>query len=121
MAQRGLAVVTGAAGGIGASICERLVSDGFAVAALDLDENGLAALAESHGSALSRHKVDLTDEHQTRSAIDKIERGEGPIEALVNGNRIEQQVATRLQADASSQPVDVFQQRVIEREARQLP
>jgi 3-oxoacyl-[acyl-carrier protein] reductase len=49
MAQRGLAVVTGAAGGIGASICERLIGDGFAVAALDLDENGLAALAESHG------------------------------------------------------------------------
>jgi 2-hydroxycyclohexanecarboxyl-CoA dehydrogenase len=99
MAQRGLAVVTGAAGGIGASICERLIGDGFAVAALDLDENGLAALAESHGSGLSRHKVDLTDEHQTRSAIDKIERAEGPIEALVNvlgwtkGSRFDQETS----------------------------
>jgi 2-hydroxycyclohexanecarboxyl-CoA dehydrogenase len=99
MAQGRLAVVTGAAGGIGASICERLIADGFDVAALDIDENGLAALGESNKAGLSRHRVDLTDEYQTRSTIDRIERLEGPVEALVNvlgwtkGSRFDQETS----------------------------
>ena len=41
-----MAVVTGAAGGIGAAICRRLAADGFAVACVDLRSGDLTALAD---------------------------------------------------------------------------
>jgi 2-hydroxycyclohexanecarboxyl-CoA dehydrogenase len=99
MAERRLAVVTGAAGGIGASICDRLVADGFSVAALDLNGDGLRPLAERHGLAVSIHQLDLTDERETCAAIARIESGEGAIEALVNvlgwtaGSRFDQETS----------------------------
>ena len=99
MAERRLAVVTGAAGGIGASICDRLVADGFSIAALDLNGDGLRRLAERHGPAVSIHQLDLTDERETRAAIARIESGEGAIEALVNvlgwtaGSRFDQETS----------------------------
>jgi NAD(P)-dependent dehydrogenase (short-subunit alcohol dehydrogenase family) len=40
-----IAVVTGAAGGIGAAICRRLARDGFALACLDLREAEVQQLA----------------------------------------------------------------------------
>jgi NAD(P)-dependent dehydrogenase (short-subunit alcohol dehydrogenase family) len=42
----GVVVVTGAAGGMGAAVCERLASDGYAVVAIDRNKNRLAALRE---------------------------------------------------------------------------
>ena len=55
----GIAVVTGAAGGIGSAICRRLAAGGYRVAATDLDVDQCQALArELNGSA---HALDVTD------------------------------------------------------------
>ena len=44
MARGRIALVTGAAGGIGQAVVARLVSDGFRVAAVDIDEERMADL-----------------------------------------------------------------------------
>ena len=49
-AKQPLALVTGAARGMGAAIAMRLLGDGVRILALDRDEEGLAALAARHGS-----------------------------------------------------------------------
>lgn len=62
----GLAVVTGATGGIGLAIVQRLLDSGWEVAGLDI------------GPAVARHAayrhitVDLCDEHATRQALDTL-------------------------------------------------
>ena len=82
--RRRLAVVTGAAGGIGSSVCERLLADGFRVAGLDNDEERLAALASRLGPSLRPHPVDQTDEAGIRRTMAAIETVEGGIDAFVN-------------------------------------
>ena len=55
----GIAVVTGAAGGIGSAICRRMAAGGYRVAATDLQVDQCQALArELNGSA---HALDVTD------------------------------------------------------------
>ena len=50
-----IAVVTGAASGIGLALAERFASAGMHVVLADVDEAGLAAAAETHRCAGRRH------------------------------------------------------------------
>lgn len=81
------AIVTGAARGIGAEVARRLAADGFAVAALDLDETALAATvheltgAGHHAIAVS---VDVSDEDAVNGAVEKVASELGPPLVLVN-------------------------------------
>jgi len=87
MPENKVALVTGAAGGIGQSVVLRLLSDGFSVAAMDINQAGLAELTErakEHAGKLSIWPCDQTDEQQTREAVAKIESRLGPVEGLVN-------------------------------------
>jgi 2-hydroxycyclohexanecarboxyl-CoA dehydrogenase len=68
------AVVTGGASGIGRAVAERLRSDGFRVAVLDLTPTD-----DGFG-----HVVDVTDRTQVDSAISAIREELGPILVLVN-------------------------------------
>jgi NAD(P)-dependent dehydrogenase (short-subunit alcohol dehydrogenase family) len=78
-----VAVVTGAAGGIGGAICRRLSADGFTVACLDLG----AAEAASVASDLPRARgygVDVRDAASVRSAADRVRADLGMPWLLVN-------------------------------------
>ena len=79
-----LVVVTGAAGGIGAAVCQRLMRDGMRVVALDIDKSGLDQLKSELGTPLETLKVDQTKEEEVRNAISDIEMRIGSIDALVN-------------------------------------
>jgi 2-hydroxycyclohexanecarboxyl-CoA dehydrogenase len=84
MAAGMIALVTGAAGGIGQAVVRRLASDGFHVAAMDINEAGLKAVAKSGGDAVSIWPCDQTVENQVRATVAAIESQRGPVEALVN-------------------------------------
>jgi 2,3-dihydro-2,3-dihydroxybenzoate dehydrogenase len=73
------AVVTGAAGGIGAAVARALTADGVTVAALD---SNAAALKELDG--VHAYPVDVSASAQVDAVIDQVERELGPIAYLVN-------------------------------------
>jgi NAD(P)-dependent dehydrogenase (short-subunit alcohol dehydrogenase family) len=77
------AVVTGAAGGIGAAVARRLGRDGFAVACLDLDADGAGRVAAEIPGAIAVG-VDVADEEQLTAAAARIRAALGDPWLLVN-------------------------------------
>ncbi|EHB58869.1 3-oxoacyl-(acyl-carrier-protein) reductase [Mycolicibacterium rhodesiae JS60] len=85
-AQR-VAVVTGAARGIGAAVAHRLAADGLAVAVLDRDGEGAQAVASSIGGSGGRAMAvtaDITSAEQIEEAIASVCSGLGDPTVLVN-------------------------------------
>ncbi|MFF7864956.1 2,3-dihydro-2,3-dihydroxybenzoate dehydrogenase [Streptomyces qaidamensis] len=87
-AQRGaVALVTGAAGGIGGAVVRALAEQGTAVAAVDRDEGALhRCVAELSGSGLpvTACPADVTDADEVEAAVATAEERLGPVEYLVN-------------------------------------
>lgn len=73
-----VALVTGAASGIGRACVQRLARDGVAVAAVDLDADGIEDVA-----ALALH-ADVTNAAAVAAAVARTESELGPLDVAVN-------------------------------------
>jgi 3-oxoacyl-[acyl-carrier protein] reductase len=82
-----VAIVTGAARGIGAATAKRLAADGMAVAALDLDASTCAgtvdAISGAGGQAVAVG-ADVSDAAQVEAAVGKVAAELGPPVVLIN-------------------------------------
>ncbi|MFJ1757110.1 3-oxoacyl-ACP reductase FabG [Kitasatospora sp. NPDC088134] len=82
-----VAVVTGAARGIGAATALRLAADGYAVAVVDLEESnakGTAEAIEAAGGRALAVGADVSDAAQVQAAVDRIAAELGAPVVLVN-------------------------------------
>ncbi|MEO1063682.1 MAG: SDR family NAD(P)-dependent oxidoreductase [Actinomycetota bacterium] len=82
-----VAVVTGAASGIGRASAIRLAADGAELALLDIDERGLAETAaqiEADGGRAVPVRVDLLERDEIRAAFDAVRAELGAVTILHN-------------------------------------
>jgi NAD(P)-dependent dehydrogenase (short-subunit alcohol dehydrogenase family) len=82
-----VAIVTGAASGIGAAIARQLAGSGARVAVTDIDADGAKALAESiaaEGGAAIAITVDVTKPEQIEAAVSKTQSEFGALHLAVN-------------------------------------
>src|SRR3954452_11499786 len=82
-----VAIVTGAARGLGAATALRLADDGFAVAVIDLDEGAAKATVDAIEAAGGRGLAvgaDVSDSEAVGTAVARIAAELGPPVVLVN-------------------------------------
>src|SRR5262245_34708426 len=80
-----IAVITGAATGIGKAAAVRLAAEGASVEILDLsDSSGVCAEINAQGGKANGQTCDVTDEAQLKQALANIEGRHGRVDILVN-------------------------------------
>jgi short-subunit dehydrogenase len=81
-----VAVVTGAASGMGRALCLELAQEGVRLGLLDRNAEGLASLTEElrqQGAPCSQAVADVSDRQAVRSAIQNLTAELGPVDVLI--------------------------------------
>lgn len=83
-----VAVITGAAGGIGRQLAFELQRKGCPVALVDIDSAGLSRLEQDlrseAGPAVTSHAVDVSDKEQMKALAQEIAHSHGTVDILIN-------------------------------------
>ncbi|MFT8897506.1 MAG: acetoin reductase [Acetobacter sp.] len=92
-ASQKVALVTGAAQGIGRGIALRLVRDGFAVALVDIKREALDGVAQeihTQGGTCTTFSADIGDREQVRAAVEHADQTLGGFDVMINNAGIAQ-------------------------------
>ncbi|MGQ7843975.1 SDR family NAD(P)-dependent oxidoreductase [Granulosicoccus sp. 3-233] len=84
MTDKPLALVTGAAQGIGYACAEALAEQGARLILCDIDEHGVQTAADQLGGGAVAFTCDMGDTDQIEAMFDSIEAEHGVVEILVN-------------------------------------
>lgn len=84
MTTESIALVTGAAQGIGYACAEALAADGHRLMLADINADGADAAARKLGGGAAGFACDMADAAQIGSLFDRIEAEYGPVGVLVN-------------------------------------
>lgn len=79
-----VALVTGAAGGLGVATARMLVDEGYAVAMADVNGDALRNAAVAIDRQAQAYAFDVSDARAVDDACTSVERELGPIDALIN-------------------------------------
>ena len=79
-----IAIITGAARGMGAATARAFVREGATVIVADLHESEGQALVEELGSAASFHRLDVSSESEWQAVVAAVMARHGRIDSLVN-------------------------------------
>src|SRR5215831_15890098 len=79
-----VAVVTGAASGIGLAISKKLLQEGAVVALFDINKESLDAEFAKYNGSVRIIPIDITDESAVSNAINELINLYGKIDMLVN-------------------------------------
>ena len=79
-----VAIITGAASGIGLSISEKLIELGAYVAVLDVNENSLLRNFQQYNGKVSMYAMDITNQQLIATTVAEITEKFGGVDILIN-------------------------------------
>lgn len=82
--QKPVALVTGAARGIGRCIASHFAEAGYMVVVTDIDERGARECAEAIGGAAVAMRMDVRDAVEVAAVFDRVVAARGALDVLVN-------------------------------------
>jgi 3-oxoacyl-[acyl-carrier protein] reductase len=92
-----VAIITGAATGLGLQIAKRLASEGAKVALFDRDASKVESAAASIDAKVARgYAVDITQKSAVASAVSRVEKELGPVDVMVNSAGIVGPTSTKI-------------------------
>lgn len=101
-----VAIITGAAGGMGQAFTRALLNDGVCVAGFDIAQDALDAMSSELGTDFLGIRVDLTDPEAVKDAFDQVAAAFGGLDILVNN------AGTCFMSEFPNIPADEFQQQM---------